>query len=244
MFFLLSSDVFITIRSALIVLSREPSPDSACDRVYAVSGRNKLVALCLSCLICAKGITGYLWIAHMRTNSAFIVCGVPWRVTHVILQRYDSRIYQSMRSGHAPQAGRFTCSSLHMRSVSYSVSRSVSWSPLPLLLMASPVRRFCIWYYHLVSVSQCRGYPVLVSIEDCRGGCDSILHHGNDPPNVGSVVYIFFECTSSSSSYLRIPNVFTLSPRQANSHSCAYNFALTCIVPPTHGIPLFSIHSV
>lgn len=45
----------------------------ACDRVYAVSRRNKLIVLYLSSLICAKAIIAFYFIAKMRANSRFTV---------------------------------------------------------------------------------------------------------------------------------------------------------------------------
>jgi hypothetical protein len=48
-------------------------PHMACDRVYAVSGRNKLIGLFLSSLICAKAVTGYYFISGLRTNGTFTV---------------------------------------------------------------------------------------------------------------------------------------------------------------------------
>lgn len=45
-------------------------------RVYAVTGRNKLIALYLSSLMCAKAVTGYYFISEMHTNCRFIVYGI------------------------------------------------------------------------------------------------------------------------------------------------------------------------
>lgn len=42
-------------------------------RVYAVTGRNKLIALYLSSLMCAKAVTGYYFISAMDTNCRFTV---------------------------------------------------------------------------------------------------------------------------------------------------------------------------
>jgi len=46
----------------------KPHPYLACDRVYAVTGRNKLIVLCLSSLICAKTIISYYFISVSPIN--------------------------------------------------------------------------------------------------------------------------------------------------------------------------------
>ena len=52
-------------------------PYLVCHRVYAVTGRNKLIALYLTSLICVKAVTGYYFISAMHTNCRFTVYGIP-----------------------------------------------------------------------------------------------------------------------------------------------------------------------
>ena len=61
----------------------KPHPYLACDRVYAVAGRNKFIGLFLSSLICAKAVTGYYFISGLRTDSTFTVYGIPSCAAHV-----------------------------------------------------------------------------------------------------------------------------------------------------------------
>jgi hypothetical protein len=48
-------------------------PDLAYDRVYAVTNRNKPLALFLSSLICAKAITACVYISTISVNGKFIL---------------------------------------------------------------------------------------------------------------------------------------------------------------------------
>ena len=58
-------------------------PYLACDRVYAVTGRNKLITLCLTTLMCAKAVTGYYFISGMNPDRGFTVYDIPSRIAHV-----------------------------------------------------------------------------------------------------------------------------------------------------------------
>ena len=58
-------------------------PYFAYDRVYAVAGRNKIIALYLIFLICAKAVTGYYFISGLRANGRFAVYGIHSRTAHV-----------------------------------------------------------------------------------------------------------------------------------------------------------------
>jgi len=58
-------------------------PYLACDRVYAVAGRNKLIVLYLSILICAKAVTGYYFISGLNTDRMFTAYDIPSCIAYV-----------------------------------------------------------------------------------------------------------------------------------------------------------------
>ena len=51
----------------------KPHPYLACDRVYAVTGRNRPLSLYLSSLICTKAVVGYYYVSGFRPNGWFTV---------------------------------------------------------------------------------------------------------------------------------------------------------------------------
>jgi len=52
-------------------------PDLACDRAYAVSGKNKLIALYLSTLACAKLVISCYFISGLNPDRGFPVMISP-----------------------------------------------------------------------------------------------------------------------------------------------------------------------
>jgi len=51
----------------------KPHPYLACDRVYAITGRNRLFGLYLSSLICAKAVVSYYYVSGFHPNGRFTV---------------------------------------------------------------------------------------------------------------------------------------------------------------------------
>jgi len=57
-------------------------PYLACDRVYAIAGQNKLIALYLSTLTCAKLVISFYFLSGLNPNREFPVYDIPSRTAH------------------------------------------------------------------------------------------------------------------------------------------------------------------
>ena len=122
-------------------------PDLACDRVYAVTGRNNFVTLYLSSLACAKVITGSI---NLSLSTVGLLCTISLRSQIMEVISYTAR-------GH-PNRG---VQDMHRKWATSSPGRSASYLcrfrqviQLPLhhcqSFTAGRIRHFRIQHYHLL----------------------------------------------------------------------------------------------